>query len=206
MKIKHKLLLTFGLLVLFSVAMVGINYMTYQAMESDANFVNHAGKLRATSYKMAQLANIVVNTNDQESKKILEESINQFDIILKDVSEGNTEKDLTVMAHEETKASLTQIIEKWNSSYKGAYTSILNSGDKMALQLINAEVAEYVNAINDMVTGYSEYSSSKVAAAKVTNIILLVIALFVGILSFMLLNKGIRNPINALIEDLKDLS
>ncbi len=206
MKIKHKLLLTFGLLILFSVAMVGINYMTYQKMESDANFVNHAGKLRASSYKMAQLANIVVNTNDQESKKILEESINQFDIILKDVSEGNTEKGLTVMAHEETKASLTQIIEKWNSSYKGAYTSILNSGDKMALQLINAEVAEYVNAINDMVTGYSEYSSSKVAAAKVTNGILLVIALFVGILSFMLLNKGIRNPINALIEDLKDLS
>ena len=105
MKIKHKLLLTFGLLILFSVAMVGINYMTYQAMESDANFVNHAGKLRATSYKMAQLANIVVNTNDQESKKILEESINQFDVILRDVSEGNTEKGLTDMAHEETKAS-----------------------------------------------------------------------------------------------------
>lgn len=52
MKIKHKLLITFGLLILFSVAMVGINYMTYQAMESDANFVNHAGKLRASSYKI----------------------------------------------------------------------------------------------------------------------------------------------------------
>lgn len=206
MKIKHKLLLTFGLLILFSVAMVGINYMTYQAMESDANFVNHAGKLRASSYKMAQLANIIVNANDQESKKILEESIIQFDEILRDVSEGNIDKGLSNMTHEETRAALTQISEKWNSSYKGAYTSLLNSGDKTALQLINSEVAAYVNAINDMVTGYSEYSSSKVATAKVTNGILLVIALFVGILSFMLLNKGIRNPINALIEDLKDLS
>jgi len=206
MKIKHKLLLTFGLLILFSVAMVGINYMTYQAMESDANFVNQAGKLRASSYKMAQLANIIVNTNDQEFKKILEESINQFDEILRDVSEGNIDKGLSNMTHEETKVALTQISEKWNSSYKGAYTSLLNSGDKTALQLINLEVAEYVNAINDMVTGYSEYSSSKVATAKVTNVILLVIALFVGILSFMLLNKGIRNPINALIEDLKELS
>ena len=206
MKIKHKLLLTFGLLILFSVAMVGINYMTYQAMESDANFVNQAGKLRASSYKMAQLANIIVNANDQESKKILEESIKQFDEILRDVSEGNIDKGLSNMTHEETRAALTQISEKWNSSYKGAYTSLLNSGDKTALQLINSEVAEYVNAINDMVTGYSEYSSSKVATAKVTNGILLVIALFVGILSFMLLNKGIRNPINALIEDLKNLS
>lgn len=74
-----------------------------------------------------------MNTNDQESKKILEESINQFDVILKDVSEGNTEKGLAVMTHEETKASLILIIEKWNSSYKGAYTSIINSGDKTAL-------------------------------------------------------------------------
>lgn len=57
-----------------------------------------------------------------------------------------------------------------------------------------------------MVTGYSDYSSSKVATAKVTNGILLVIALVVGVLSFILLNKGIRNPIIALIKELKDLS
>lgn len=180
MKIKHKLIVTFGLLILFTMTMVGINYMTYHAIESDANFVNNAGKLRATSYKMAQLANIVVNENNQESKKELEESINQFDKILTDVSEGNTEKGLSIMKHEETKAALTQISEKWNDSYKSAYTSILNSGDKTALGLINSEVANYVNSINDMVTGYSDYSSSKVATAKVTNGILLVIALVVG--------------------------
>ena len=206
MKIKHKLIVTFGLLILFTMTMVGINYMTYHAIESDANFVNNAGKLRATSYKMAQLANIVVNENNQESKKELEESINQFDKILTDVSEGNTEKGLSIMKHEETKAALTQISGKWNDSYKSAYTSILNSGDKTALGLINSEVENYVNSINDMVTGYSDYSSSKVATAKVTNGILLVIALVVGVLSFILLNKGIRNPIIALIKELKDLS
>ena len=206
MKIKHKLIVTFGLLILFTMTIVGINYMTYHAIESDANFVNNAGKLRATSYKMAQLANIVVNENNQESKKEIEESINQFDKILTDVSEGNTEKGLSIMKHEETKAALTQISEKWNDSYKSAYTSILNSGDKTALGLINSEVANYVNSINDMVTGYSDYSSSKVATAKVNNGILLVIALVVGVLSFILLNKGIRNPIIALIKELKDLS
>ena len=206
MKIKHKLLLTFSLLILFSVGIVGINYMTYQAMESDANFVNNAGKLRAASYKMAQLANIVDNSGDQEAKKILEESIKQFDEILRDVSEGNSEKGLSIMTHEETRVALTQITEKWNSSYKSAYTSILNSEDETALVLINSEVSNYVNVINDMVTNYSEYSSSKVAAAKVTNSILMLISLIVGLISFALLNKGIRNPINALISDLKDLS
>ena len=206
MKIKHKLLLTFSLLILFSVGIVGINFMTYQAMESDANFVNNAGKLRASSYKMAQLANIVDNSGDHEAKNILEESINQFDEILRDVSEGNSEKGLSIMTHEETRVALTQITEKWNSSYKSAYTSILNSEDETALVLINSEVSNYVNVINDMVTNYSEYSSSKVAAAKVTNSILMLISLVVGLISFALLNKGIRNPINALISDLKDLS
>lgn len=206
MKIKYKLLLTFGLLILLSLAIVGINFITYQTMESDANFVNQAGKLRASSYKMAQLANIIVNTKDQDASKSLEASMSLFDEIINDVSEGNVEKGLSIMTHEETKVELKQISEKWNSSYKGAYISVLNSGDKTALELINAEVSDFVNTINDMVTGYSEYSSSKVATAKATNGILLVIALVVGILSFMLLNKGIRNPINALIDDLKALS
>jgi len=187
-------------------AIVGINYMTYQAMESDANFVNNAGKLRATSYKMAQLANIVVSTNDQESKQILEESMNLFDEITNDLTEGNTEKGLSVVTHEETKDFLTQIVEKWDNTYKNAYGRILSSQDKEALTVINSEVAGYVNFINDMVTGYSEYSSSKVSAAKVTNSILMMVALGVGLISFALLNKGIRGPINGLIKDLKALS
>lgn len=206
MKIKHKLLLTFGLLIIFTMAIVGINYMTYQAMESDANFVNNAGKLRASSYKMAQLANIVVSTNDQESKQILEESMNLFDEITNDLTEGNTEKGLSVVTHEETKDFLTQIVEKWDDTYKNAYGRILSSQDKEALTVINSEVAGYVNFINDMVTGYSEYSSSKVSAAKVTNSILMMVALGVGLISFALLNKGIRGPINGLIKDLKALS
>lgn len=206
MKIKHKLLLTFGLLIIFTMAIVGINYITYQAMESDANFVNNAGKLRATSYKMAQLANIIVSTNDQESKQILEESMNLFDEITNDLIEGNTEKGLSVVTHEETKNFLTQIVEKWDDTYKNAYGRILSSQDKEELTVINSEVAGYVNFINDMVTGYSEYSSSKVTAAKVTNSILMMVALAVGLISFTLLNKGIRGPINGLIKDLKALS
>lgn len=206
MKIKHKLLLTLGLLIIFTMAIVGINYMTYQAMESDANFVNNAGKLRATSYKMAQLANIVVSTNDQESKQVLEESMNLFDEITNDLTKGNIEKGLSIVTHKKTMDFLTQIEGKWDNIYKDAYERILSSQDKEALTIINSEVASYVNFINEMVTGYSEYSSSKVSAAKVTNSILMMVALVVGLISFVLLNKGIRGPINGLIKDLKALS
>lgn len=206
MKIKHKLLLTFGILIVLAFTIVGINFMTYQAMESDANFVNQAGKLRATSYKMAQLANVVATSKNNDDMKSLEESISLFDEILKDVSLGNPEKGLSFLTHEETKVELTVIAQKWNETYKGAYSDVLKNGDPIALTMINSEIADYVNLINSMVTGYSEYSSSKVVTAKTTNGILVLIVLLVGILSYRLLNKGIRNPINALIDDLKDLS
>ena len=206
MKIKHKLLITFGLLIVLSFAIVGINFMTYQAMESDANFVNHSGKLRASSYRMAQLANVVISSNDENVKKSLETSIKLFDEIIKSISEGDSEKGLSTLQHEETIIALTQITEKWNDTYKGAYMSILNTGDLNALKMINSDISDYVNKIDDMVTAYSDYSSSKVATAKVTNNILMIIVLFIGIISFMLLNKGIRTPINSLIDDLKNLS
>lgn len=206
MKIKHKLLMTFGLLIILSFAIVGINFMTYQAMESDANFVNHSGKLRATSYKMAQLANVAIASKDETASKSLEESMILFDAILNDVSLGNPEKGLNRLTHESTEAQLTEITQKWNETYKTAYLRIISDGDQVALSMINAEVTDYVNRINSMVTGYSEYSSSKVAAAKLTNSILMLIALLAGTLSYLLLNKGIKNPISALIDDLKSLS
>lgn len=206
MKIKHKLLLTFGLIIILSFAIVGINFMTYKTMESDANFVNHAGKLRASSYKMAQLANVIVATKDNNAIKSLEESIKLFDEIIKDVSDGNAKKGLSKLTHTDTEMKLTEITKKWNSTYKDAYLAVLNTGDTVSLEMINAEISGYVNSINDMVTGYSQYSSSKISTAKVTNGILIIVALFIGIISFMFLNKGITNPINSLIGDLKHLS
>jgi len=206
MKIKHKLLLTFGFLIVLSFTIVVINFITYKAMESDANFVNHSGKLRATSYKMAQLSNVIAVSKDDEARQNLEESVNLFDEILIDISQGNSEKGLSELAHDETKAALIQITQKWDETYKVAYVNILKTGDLDALEMINSEIAGYVNQINDMVTGYSEYSSLKVATAKVMNSVLMIVLLLAGGISFILLNKGIRRPINALIEDLKNLS
>ncbi len=206
MKIKHKLLVTFGLLIILSFSIVGINLMTYKTMESDANFVNYSGKLRATSYKMAQLANMVILLKDDDASKSLQESMKLFDEILLDVTKGNSERGLSKLKHSSTVAKLNDISERWNLEFKNAYVAILQSSDANALELINLEVANYVNSINDMVTDYSEYSSSKVASAKVTNAILSVVVLLVGFISFVFLYKGIKKPIGSLIDDLKALS
>jgi methyl-accepting chemotaxis protein len=206
MKIKQKLLIAFGLLIVMSFTIVGVNLFTYETMESDANFVNYSGKLRATSYNMAQLGNIIINSKNAEAIKGLNDGISNFDNILNDITNGNSEKGLSQITHLPTSGKLKIITEKWNIKYKPAYKSIISSNDLNSLSVINMEVADYVNTINDMVTGYSEYSSSKVATAKMINGILSIIALFIGLIAFIFLNKGIRKPIGSLIEDLKSLS
>lgn len=206
MKIKHKLLLTFGTLIILSFVIVVINYFTYQTMESDANFVNEAGKLRATGYRMAQLSNIISANADIQKATELENTIFVFDEILQDITLGNPSKGLSALSHDKTSVQLKSIINEWQTVYKPAFVNVKDSGDIDSLKVINETIAPYVTAINEMVTGYSAYSSSKVTSAKVTNGILSFVAFVFGVISFLFLNKGIRKPINNLIVELKALS
>lgn len=206
MKIKHKLLTSFGILILLSLIIVISNYFTYEAIQNDAQFVNQSGKLRAISYKMAQLSNVAVTSKDTAALTSLKESITQFDNILTDVIEGSAELELAKLKHGETLSQMTDIKDKWENTYKPAYQAVVTSQDGAALSVINKSVAEYVTTINEMVTGYSDYSSAKVFQAKMTNGILCLITLVIGLFSFIILNKGIRRPITDLNADLKDLS
>ena len=206
MKIKYKLLITFGLLILMSFAIVGINYLTYETLGSDANVINYSGRLRAASYRMAQLGNMIISSGDSEDINALNGGIKNFDKLLSDINTGNEEEGLVEITHKATIDKLKLINEKWNKEFKPAYESILISNDSSSLTLINAEVPGYVDSINELVTGYSKYSSSKVVTAKVTNGILILIILIIGLLSFAMLNKGIRQPIATLNDSLKDLS
>lgn len=206
MKIKFKLLLAFGLLIFLSFGIVGMNLITYQTMESDANFVNYSGKLRATSYKMAQLSNVYIDTQSVETAKELEESIALFDTIIQNITVGNDSLGLSKLEHQQTIDELDNIIKLWEAKYKVAYTAVIKNGDTDSLVLINSEIAGYVNEINDMVTAYSEYAQSKVINAKVLNGILSLIAVVCGLVSFYFINKSIRKPILDLNNDLKALS
>lgn len=206
MKIKHKLLTSFGVLILVSLIIVTSNFFTYEAIQNDAQFVNQAGKLRAISYKMAQLSNIVVNQNDTEAAKTLSETMSQFEKITTDVLTGSKDLDLAELTHEETLAQMNQVMTTWKNEFKPAYSAVMSSKDVSSLQYINQNVAEYVNTINTMVTGYSDYSSAKVFQAKIVNGILCLLTLIVGLFSFWILNRGIRKPIADLNASLKDLA
>lgn len=206
MKIKHKLITTFGILIIASWIIAGVNFATYQTIAMDANFVNNAGKLRATSYKMAQLGNIIVQENDSASREELSSNIEIFDSILDDLINGKEELGLNKLNHEETKNQLIEITNYWETSFEIDLQSVLEMRDEESLKKINSYVTQYVYEINTMVTGYSEYSSKKVANAKVTNSVLLIATFVIGLVLILLLNKGIRKPIDNLRNDLQALS
>ena len=185
---------------------MGINFITFTNMESDSSFVNQAGTLRAMNFKMAKLSNQVVSSENPSANEGLENTMAQFEQTLKDVTEGNEELSLEKPTMENTIVGLEQINKRWTEEFKPAALNVLNSSSEKDLEFINSNVDDFVSQINEVVKEYSNYSLAKVMKAKFINIVLVVIAIIIGILAFIVLNKGITNPINRLSDDLKNLS
>lgn len=206
MKIKYKLMLTYGFLVVLAFIIVSGNLLIFNTMESDSCFVNHSGKLRATSYKMSQLSNVLMNNKEQVVKDELEESIRYFDLLLNSLYQGDPQLGMAKLVHKPTIKRLDHIKNLWDTRYKLAYNSILNNGDIDSLEIVNEEVSIYVNLINEMVTLYSENARLKVTRSKSINGAVSIITILVAFISFHFINNGIRKPIDSLIINLKELS
>ncbi|MGE4284722.1 MAG: diguanylate cyclase [Clostridia bacterium] len=210
MKIKHQLLLTHGLLVILSLAIVFINMIAYKGMESDANIINQAGKLRAISYNMAQLSN-QINNQDNHSNYAnlttnLKHRIEEFENILAMLSERRV-KSSAGIGHDQTIVKLEKNAKEWNEVFKPAYLRILkNEFVNNTCAQINDEIDSYVNNINEMVTSYSVYVREKVIRALAINGGLVFLIIIVTLYSFTSTNKRIRRPMKILMQELKELS
>ena len=206
MKIKYRLILTNGLLVILAFAIVGMNFLTFNTMENDSNFINYSGKLRAESFKMAQLSNVIIHENNSTLKQDLTESMARFDLLILSLNEGSDDLSIVKLDHRPTQDKLAVIEELWYTKYRMAYETIIETNDFQALNIINDEVTSYVNTIDDMVTGYSLNANNKVIRAEIMNGILSLIAIIIALFSFYFMNNGIRKPIDDLVKSLKELS
>lgn len=209
MKIKNQLLLTHGLLVIFSLLIVLINVVSYNGMDSDASIINQSGKLRALSYNMAQLSNQIIESNDGSDAiafHMLESRMEEFDsilIILRD-KENNSNAGIK---HNETIERLEKTIVRWEKEFKPTYQSIVkNESIDKTEKKINNEIEEYVNEIDEMVTLYSIYAREKVFRALGINGALVFLLIIVTIYSFKSTNSRIQKPMKDLIEEIKELS
>ena len=207
MKIRNQLLLTHGLLVLLSLIIVIVNIAAYKGMSNDAFILNKAGKLRALSYNMGQIANRI-NSRETDSdtaglRSNLELRLMEFESILRTLNERHG----AALAHDQTLVDLDTLTRKWDDSFKPLYMRIIENGaDDSVYRQINWSIDHYVNEINDMVTIYSTHAERKVVTALIINAGLIIVIILVTIYSFMTTNRRIQKPINLLMHELKELS
>ena len=207
MKIKHKLQITFGALIIVAFIIAGVNYQTYKVLDSHSTTINYSGRLRATSYRMNFLANLPMDPDhDKRVDDELKETFAIFETILAGIKDGNPELGLEKMDDPATIERVDQIAAVWNSKYKDIFSRVIQNGRANAALPNNTEVEEYVTQINDMVGTYTAYSTNKVLQAKIINGILSFMVLIIGGLSMYVLNRGINRPISFLTDDLKALS
>ncbi|MCT4584460.1 MAG: methyl-accepting chemotaxis protein [Peptostreptococcaceae bacterium] len=206
MNIKNKLRFTYSLMTIFLIITVIINLKTYTYLESDAHFINFAGRLRAYSFKMAQLSNHYYHDNHMHDKENLDQKIKLFDKSLIDLESGNHEIGIEFLNHEESLDRLNQIKKIWKEEYKPSYQNIINNKNEDSLMFINQNIDDFVNKLDEFVTGYSNYSNKKVLRARRLNYIFLIISILYSIISILVLHRCILKPINTIKKQIKALS
>jgi len=209
-KIKHQLILTHGILVVLALIVVFINVVAYKSMESDANIINQAGKLRMLSYNMAQLSNRMVSPkhsdNIFELKASLTNRIEEFEGIL-DVLTTNSRESDAIINHTQSQMKLEKITKEWAEIFKPNYLVLLDN--EFAINYcdkINEKIDAYVSNIDEMVNLFSLYAKGKVTKAIVVNGGLIAVIILVTMYSFITTNQRIRKPMDILIQELKALS
>ncbi len=196
-------------MVILALLIILLNVTVFSHIEADTNFVNQSGKLRAFMYKMAQLSNAVILSEepDQSQFKLeLNETINQYELLLDTVDNRTLTTKAKFLNYPDTDLQLKHIREKWNTIYKVRFLEICDSNDPSVIASINADVTIFVDLINEMVTSYSVYSSNLVSLSIKMNGILVFIIIVATFYSFTSTNLKIRKPMDSLIEELKGVS
>lgn len=200
MKIKHKLLLAFSFFIVLSVVSGAINFSTYDSMENDAILINDAGSLRGLSYRLAFLSNRYQLEPDEEIKKEILSAMEQVDVVFERLGK---------MSDEESLSRRQDLFTQWNEGIRGLFERIVGEDPEQAqvtLKQINVGVQAYVESINEMVGGYSDYSHNKVLMAKTLNLVMIASIILASALAFVVLVRAILKPMQMLIEDLKELA
>jgi len=195
-------------MMFLSVAIVGLNLMTYKSLDSDAVFVNYAGKLRANSYRMAYLSErIIIGGVDRETEsKQLQERVIFFDNLIKSLINGDQVLGIKKIQQPEMIQEMQAIESKWENQYKPAYEAIAKNGDRQGLGSMEGSVDGFVTEVDQFVGGYSALSQNKVANAKVISDLMLLITVLFGIFGIIMVRVQVIRPIERLSKEMEDIS
>lgn len=207
MKIRGKIILVVSLFVALLFAGFLLNFITYIKLETDSTFVNNAGRIRANSYRMAYLSNVIAKDPAAFSaeKETMKDRIAFVDKIINGLQNGDESLGLQKLDNEEIKSMMDNIDRKWETVLKPAYSAIAE-GNAGKLQDINGSIDAFVMDADKMVTRYSELSKGKVLQAKSSNTVFLLCGFLLGIIALVFVNRTVIKPVNIISKEMRDIS
>ncbi len=207
MKIRGKIILVVSLFVVLLFAGFVLNFVTYIKLETDSTFVNNAGRIRANSYRMAYLSNVIAKdpTAFSNEKETMKERIVFVDKIISGLQNGDASLGLQKLDNEEIKGMMDSIAKRWEGVLKPAY-SALSEGNTDKLQDINGNIDTFVKDADAMVTRYSELSKGKVLQAKSSNTVLILCGFLLGFIALIFITRTVIKPVNNISKEMRDIS
>lgn len=207
MKIRGKIVLVIVLFVALLFAGFILNFTTYMKLETDSTFVNNAGRIRANSYRMAYISNVIAKdpTAFATEKETLKERIVFVDKIIKGLQNGDESLGLQKLSNEEIKVMMSGIDQRWETILKPAFTAVAE-GNTSNINDINSNIDSFVKDADDTVTRYSEISKGKVLQAKSSNMVFFIVGLIIGIIALMFIIRTIIRPIKNISKEMKAIS
>lgn len=200
MKIRGKLILVVFLFVALLFAGFALNFATYIKLETDAAFVNNAGRIRANSYRLAYLSNVAV-----KDSAAIKDRVAFVDSIINGLQNGDASLGLQKLDNDEIKGMMDAIAQKWNTVLKPAYLAVAE-GRTDKLQDINGNIDAFVAATDEMVTRYSELSKGKVLQAKSSNTAFLAAGIILGLIALIFVTRTVIKPVNSISKEMREIS
>lgn len=180
-------------------------------IKGEAGVINRAGQLRYRSFEMAWLAQNIVERMHEETKALRESSItalkskiNDFDMTIVILKDGNKELDIKSVTYHGREALLifNSIVDEWNNTLKPVLLRIAELPEDISkdrarelLKEYDTRISKYVDKINMMVKSFEDHYDMEIKRFYRITVPFLVFLVLTGIPVTIFIRKTIIKPV-----------
>lgn len=226
------------LLLLIKLLMIGIGIYSASHLQGDATAINYAGSERMRSYKLAFLVDKYIEENGEKRellKSRIEEEIVRFEVILKNLREGEANDSgrrykepaiilklveihpvfkrllrLPGIYEPDLKSQIEVVENKWSSEVRPLVRLIIQTkDDKVAVRsqkLLNDRLPAYVDTVDRFVTLLEDSTNRKVTVFYVMQYLFLMLTLAVTIVALYLIFVVTKRSMQGLMDGIRAMT
>ncbi len=149
--ISHLLLFSFILLTLFFSIFIYSDYRLSHELKGESLRIDFAGQLRYRSFKMALLADEMIETFERSLSEDLKKEMESFENLTKIIRNGDKNLRLKSLKKQETRNELDRIIIGWEGIFKPLLVRIISSAETNSSESLKEVMNEYRKKVNNYV-------------------------------------------------------